>query len=159
VRVVDRKLATLLLEELRLTNTGEPGFAGRPAESTVSTNTVPLAPGLMSCEPGTGMILSLLASPLGLTVVTCAEIAFSPTDDAEIDVEPGVVLLVKFATAKPEPFKIVTLSVTEPTPARDDVRKTTVSLRARGPFRTCLEARRLRQDSFPRRRAASVGLL
>jgi hypothetical protein len=45
-----------------------------------------------------------------------------------------VVLLVKFATAKPEPFEMVTRPETEPTLAWEDVRKTRVSFAARDGF-------------------------
>ena len=63
------------------------------------------------------MTLRRVAKPLGFTVVTCVEMALRPTEDAEIEVVPGVVLVVKFATAKPVPRGIVTCSETEPTPS------------------------------------------
>jgi len=134
VRVVEGSFTTLLLEEESVTTTVELAFAGNPAESSVSTSTVPVAEGLTSCEPGTGITFRRVARPLGFTVATWADAAVRPTEDAEIDVAPGVVLLVKFAATKPEPLRIVTLSETEPTPACDDVRKTRVSLTAREGF-------------------------
>jgi hypothetical protein len=74
------------------------------------------------------MTLRRVANPLGVAVVTCAEAALRPTEDAEMDVVPGVVLVVKFATAKPAPVGIVTCDGTEPTPSAEEVRKTTVPL-------------------------------
>jgi hypothetical protein len=115
VRVVEGSFTTLLFEEERVTMTFELALAGNPAESRVSTSTVPVAEGLTSCEPGTGMTFRRVARPLGLTVATWPDAALRPTEDAEMEVAPGVVLLVKFATAKPEPFETVTRLVTEPT--------------------------------------------
>jgi hypothetical protein len=69
-----------------------------------------------------------------VTVVTCVEIALRPAEDAEMEVVPGVVLVVKFATAKPAPLEMMTWPETVPTLSSEDVRKTTVSLRAREAF-------------------------
>jgi len=107
VRVVDGRLTTSLFEEESETSMGELAFAGKPAESRASTRTVPWAAGLSSCRPGAGMTLRRVANPLGVTVVTSAEAAARPTEDAEMDVVPGVLLVVKFATAKPAPVGIV----------------------------------------------------
>src|SRR5437879_2951220 len=115
VRLVEGSFTTLLFDDESVTITFELVFAGNPAESSVSTSTVPVAEGLTSCEPGTGMTFKRVARPLGFTVATWEDAALRPTEDAEIEVEPGVVLLVKFATAKPEPFEMVTRLETEPT--------------------------------------------
>jgi hypothetical protein len=72
-----------------------------------------------------------VANPLGVTVVTCVETALRPAEDAEMEVVPGVVLVVKLATAKPSPRRIMTSFETVPTLSWEEVRKTTVSLRAR----------------------------
>ena len=61
------------------------------------------------------MTLRVVAKPLGVAVVTCVEAAVSPLEDAEIDVTPGVALVVKLATAKAVPWEIVTWPVTVPT--------------------------------------------
>ena len=63
-----------------------------------------------------------VAKPLGVTVVTCAEMALKPGDDPEIEAVPGVVLVVKFATVKPAPLGIVTWLETVPTPSCEEVR-------------------------------------
>jgi len=80
------------------------------------------------------MMLRVVAKPLGVNVVTFVEAALRPLEDAEIDVTPGVALVVKFATAKAVPRMIVTWSVTVPTLSCEEVRKTTVSFRAREAF-------------------------
>jgi hypothetical protein len=130
VRVVVGRLATSSFEEESETSMGELTFAGKPAESRASTRTVPWLAGLRSCKSGAGMTLRRVANPLGVTVVTWAEAAFRPTEDAEMDVVPGVVLAVKFATTNPAPVGIFICDGTEPTPFSDEVRKTTVSLMA-----------------------------
>jgi len=61
------------------------------------------------------MMLRAVAKPLGVRVATCVEAALRPLEDAEIDVTPGVALVVKFATAKAAPRAIVTWLVTVPT--------------------------------------------
>jgi hypothetical protein len=75
-----------------------------------------------------------VGKPLGVTVVTCAEAALRPTEDAETDVVPGAVLVVKSATTKPAPAGIVICDWTEPTPCSDEVRNTTVPLVASEAF-------------------------
>src|SRR5271170_5666433 len=129
-REPDGRLTTLLSEEERVTVMLELVFAGRPAESRVSTRTVPWLVGLASCVPGTGMTFSVVANPLGVLVVTGAEAALSPLEEAEIEVTPGVALVVKLAMVKAEPCSITTWLVTVPTLSWEEVRKTTVSSRA-----------------------------
>jgi len=115
VREPEGRLTTLLLEEESVTGMSELALAGKPAESRVSTKTVPWLLGFTSWVPGTGMMLRAVAKPLGVKVVTCVEAALRPLEDAEIEVTPGVALVVKFATAKAVPRVIVIWSVTTPT--------------------------------------------
>ena len=92
VRLVEGSFTTLLFDDESVTITFELVFAGNPAESSVSTSTVPVAEGLTSCEPGTGMTFKRVARPLGFTVATWEDAALRPTEDAEIEVQLLVLL-------------------------------------------------------------------